>query len=161
MNVDWSYWPCMTFFLVVRLGGGGYIMETSTGKAWEGSRPNFRRKVFILLCTHWSKCERDGYSVSDTGSSEEKVWVLPLGVKPMTLGTELLYLAYTIHVCALNRVCFSGCWVLNRVYNFTTKHLEQGVFLDWKPFKEHGDLRWAVYICNANNFFPKYLFPRF
>ena len=29
----------------------------------------------------------------------------------------------------------------------------QGVFLDWKPFKECEHLRWAVYICNTNNFF--------
>ena len=34
----------------------------------------------------------------------------------------------------LNRVCFSRSWVF-RVYNFTIKRLEQGVFLDWKPFR--------------------------
>ena len=27
--------------------------------------------------------------------------------------------------------------------------------------KECADLRCAVYICNTNNFFPKYLFPDF
>ena len=53
----------------------------------------------------------------------------------------------------LNRVWFSRSWVLNRVYNFTIERLELGVFLDWKPFKECEDLRWAVYICNTNNFF--------
>ena len=36
----------------------------------------------------------------------------------------------------LNRVWFSRSWVLHRVYNFTIKRLEQGVVLDWKPFKE-------------------------
>ena len=61
----------------------------------------------------------------------------------------------------LNRVWFSRSWVLNRVRNFTIKHLEQGVFLDWKPFKECEDLRWAVYICNTNNFFRKHLLSRF
>ena len=159
MNVDWSYWPCMTFFLVVRLGGGGYGDQYRKGL--RRIQTKFQKEsIYFAVHTLKQMWKRWLFS-QDTGSSEEKVWVLPLGVKPMTLGTELLYLAYTIHVCALNRVCFSGCWVLNRVYNFTTKHLEQGVFLDWKPFKEHGDLRWAVYICNANNFFPKYLFPRF
>ena len=39
----------------------------------------------------------------------------------------------------LNRVWFSRSWVLNRVYNFTIKLLEQGVVLDWKPFKECED----------------------
>ena len=34
----------------------------------------------------------------------------------------------------LNRVWFSRSWVF-RVYNFTIKRLEQGVFLDWKPFR--------------------------
>ena len=53
----------------------------------------------------------------------------------------------------LNRVRFSRFWVLNRIYNFTIERLELGVFLDWKPFKECEDLRWAVYICNTNNFF--------
>ena len=42
--------------------------------------------------------------------------------------------------------------VLNRVYNFTIKCLEQGVFLD-KPFKECEHLRWAAYICNTDIFF--------
>ena len=54
----------------------------------------------------------------------------------------------------LNRVWFSRSWVLNRVYNFTIERLEQGLFLDWKPFKGCEDLRWAVYICSTNNFFP-------
>ena len=47
----------------------------------------------------------------------------------------------------LNRVWFSTSWVLNRVYNFTIKRLEQDVFLDWKPFKECKDLQWAVYFA--------------
>ena len=34
----------------------------------------------------------------------------------------------------------------DRVYNFTIKRLEQGVFLDWKSFKECEDLQWAVYV---------------
>ena len=29
----------------------------------------------------------------------------------------------------------------NRVYNFTFERLKQGVFLNWKPFKECKDLR--------------------
>ena len=29
----------------------------------------------------------------------------------------------------------------DRVYNFTIKRLQQGVVLDWKPFKECEDLR--------------------
>ena len=45
----------------------------------------------------------------------------------------------------LNRVWFSRSWVLNRVYSFTIKRLEQGVFLDRKPFKECEDLRWMAY----------------
>ena len=61
----------------------------------------------------------------------------------------------------LNRVWFSRSWVLNRVYNFTIERLEQGVFLDWKPFKECEDLRWAVYICNTNNFFLNICFHDF
>ena len=57
-----------------------------------------------------------------------------------------------------NRIWLSGSWVFNGVYNFTIKRLEQGaVFLNWKPFKECEDLRWAVYICNSNNCFPKYV----
>ena len=58
----------------------------------------------------------------------------------------------------LNRVWFSRSWVLNRVYNFTNKCLEQGVFLDWKPFK---DLRWVIYICNTNIFFLNIYFHDF
>ena len=58
----------------------------------------------------------------------------------------------------LNRVWFSRSWVLNRVYNFTSKGLEQGVFLDWKPFK---DLPWAIYICNTNIFFLNIYFHNF
>ena len=34
----------------------------------------------------------------------------------------------------LNRVWFSRSWVLNRVYDFTIKRLEQGFFLDWKSY---------------------------
>ena len=64
-------------------------------------------------------------------------------------GTPLFGLCgYTL----LNRV-WQRSWVLNRVYNLTIKCLEQGVFLDWKHFKECEDLRWAVYICNTNDFF--------
>ena len=58
----------------------------------------------------------------------------------------------------LNRVWFSRSWALNRVYNFTSKHLEQGVFLDWKPFK---DLWWEIYICNTNIFFLNIYFHNF
>ena len=61
----------------------------------------------------------------------------------------------------LNRVWFSRFWVLNRVYNFIIERLELGVFLDWKPFKECEDLRWAVYICNTNNFFLNIYFHDF
>ena len=39
------------------------------------------------------------------------------------------------------------------MYNLTTKRLENGVFLDWKPFKDCEDLRWSFYIWNTNNFF--------
>ena len=39
-----------------------------------------------------------------------------------------------------------------RVYNFTIKRLEQGVFLDWKPLKECQDLQWAGLISNTNVF---------
>ena len=52
-------------------------------------------------------------------------------------------------------------WVLNRVYNFTIKRLELGVFLDWKLFKECEDLRWAVYICSSNIFFLNIYFHDF
>ena len=57
--------------------------------------------------------------------------------------------------------CWTGyIWFsrLNRVYNFTSKHLEQGVFLDWKPFK---DLWWEIYICNTNIFFLNIYFHNF
>ena len=80
---------------------------------------------------------------------------IPVFHSPRGVGGEPLpYLAYT-DMCyvPLNRVWFSRSWVLNRVYNFTIKLLEQGVVLDWKPFKECEDLRSAVYICNTNNFF--------
>ena len=75
----------------------------------------------------------------------------------------LPYLAYVCGYVPLNRLWFSGRVesFKNRVYNFTSKRLEQGFFLDWKPINECEDLRWAVYICNTDNFFPKYLFPRF
>ena len=61
----------------------------------------------------------------------------------------------------LNRLWFSRFWVLNRVYNFIIERLELGVFLEWKPFKECEDLRWAVYICNTNNFFLNIYFHDF
>jgi len=61
-------------------------------------------------------------------------------------GEALPYLAYT-------GMC--------RVYNFIIERLELGVFLDWKPFKECEDLRWAVYICNTNNFFLNIYFHDF
>ena len=51
----------------------------------------------------------------------------------------------------LNRVWFSRSWVF-RVYNFTIKRLEQGVFLDWKPFREcvspvlNRGTKWAIFV---------------
>ena len=39
--------------------------------------------------------------------------------------------------------------------------LLQGVFLDWKSFKECEDLRWTVYICNTDNFFLNIYFHDF
>ena len=66
----------------------------------------------------------------------------------------LPYLVFCRYV-PLNRVWFSRSWVLNRVRNFTIKRLEQGVFLDWRLFKECEDLPSAVYICNTNNIFPQ------
>ena len=66
---------------------------------------------------------------------------IPVFHSPRGVGGEPLpYLAYT-DMCyvPLNRVWFSRSWVLNRVYNFTIKLLEQGVVLDWKPFKECED----------------------
>ena len=50
--------------------------------------------------------------------------------------------------------------VLNRVYNFTIKRLEQVVFLD-KPFKGCEHLRWAAYICNTDIFFLNIYFHDF
>ena len=44
--------------------------------------------------------------------------------KLMTCGGGALpYLAY------MGMCCWTGSWVLNRVYNFTIEHLEEGVFL--------------------------------
>ena len=40
----------------------------------------------------------------------------------------------------------------------------QALTADWAnpaTVKEYEDLLWAVYISNTNNFFPKYIFPRF
>ena len=68
--------------------------------------------------------------------------------------------AYT-GMSRLNSVWFSRCWVLNGVYNFTIKLLEQDVFMDWKPFKECEDLRWVVYICNTKNVFLNIYFHDF
>ena len=42
----------------------------------------------------------------------------------------------------LNTVWFSGSWVLNRVYDFTDKRLEQNVNLDRKPWT--GCERWRA-----------------
>ena len=50
-----------------------------------------------------------------------------------------------MRVCAAEQaMAFQGVESFkNRVCNFTViiKRLEQGVFLDWKPFKESEDLR--------------------
>ena len=50
-----------------------------------------------------------------------------------------------MRVCAAEQaMAFQGAESFkNRVCNFTViiKRLEQGVFLDWKPFKESEDLR--------------------
>ena len=75
--------------------------------------------------------------------------VFTLMVSPGGGGTPLFGLCGYV---LLNRVWFSRSWVLNRVYDFTIKHFEQVVLLDWKPFKECEDLRWAAYICNTDNF---------
>ena len=50
---------------------------------------------------------------------------------------------------------------LKQGINFTIERLELGVFLDWKPFKECEDLRWAVYLCKTNNFFLNIYFHDF
>ena len=52
----------------------------------------------------------------------------------------------------LNRVWFSRSWVF-RVYDFTIKRLEQGIFLDWKPFRECVSClkrvaKWAIFVLN-------------
>ena len=62
-------------------------------------------------------------------------------------------LIWPMRVCAAEQGMVFKVLSLNRVYNFTIERLELGVFLDWKPFKECEDLRWAVYICKTNNFF--------
>ena len=56
-------------------------------------------------------------------------------------------LIWSMLVCAAEQG--SRSWV----YDFTIKRPEQGVFLDWKPFKECEDLRRAAYICNTDHFF--------
>ena len=49
-------------------------------------------------------------------------------------------LMWPVQVCAAEPGgCFARSWALNRLYNFTIKRLEQGVFLDWKPFEECQD----------------------
>ena len=53
-------------------------------------------------------------------------------------GGAFPYLAY--EACAAEQAMIFKVLVLNRVYNFTIKRLEQGVFLD-KPFKECEHLR--------------------
>ena len=45
----------------------------------------------------------------------------------------------------LNALLISESWVLNWVYNFTIKHLEQGVFLNPKPTKELESWQWVVF----------------
>ena len=55
-------------------------------------------------------------------------------------------LIWPIRVCAAEQgmVFKTGYTInklINRVYNFTIEHLKQGVFLDWKPFKECKDLQ--------------------
>ena len=49
-------------------------------------------------------------------------------------------LIWPMRVCATEQAMIFKVLVLNRVYNFTIKRLEQGVFLD-KPFKECEHLR--------------------
>jgi len=55
------------------------------------------------------------------------------------------YFIWSKQVCAMCRLSgygFEGPESFkNRVYNFTIKRLEQGVFLDWKPFMECEDLK--------------------
>ena len=162
MNVDWSYWPCMTFFLVVRLGGGG---------CGDQYRKGLRRiqalfqKDSIYFAMHTLKQMWKRWLFSQWHRQlRRKSLSAPINIRCQTYdpgqGHSCIWPKQYMYV-PLNRVWFSWSWVLNREYSFTIKHLEEGVFLDWKAFKEHGDLRWAVHTCNTHIFFPKYLFPRF
>ena len=70
-------------------------------------------------------------------------------------------LIWPIQVCAAEQgVAFK---VLNRVYNFTIKRLEQGVSLDWKPLKECKDLRQdktkQCFICSLIQSYVHRLYP--
>ena len=80
------------------------------------------------------------YKVSTSGSSAKNSHLtqgrrmttipIPVNLQPRGGGTPLFGVYGYVQ---LNRVWFSGSWVLNRVYNFTIERLEQGVFLDSKP----------------------------
>ena len=71
---------------------------------------------------------------------------------------------------ALPYLTYTGIWgwtgygfqIFDLVLSLKRYTISQlGVFLDWKPFKECEDLRWAVYICNTNNFFLNIYFHDF
>ena len=73
--------------------------------------------------------------------SQPKTPPPPLGWCPRWRGHSLIGIYGYV---PLNRVWYSGSWVLNRVYGFTIKRLEQGVFFEWNPLKECEGYRWAV-----------------
>ena len=50
-------------------------------------------------------------------------------------------LIWPIRACAAEQGMVYNVLSLISVYNFTIRRLEQGVFLDWEPFKEYEDLR--------------------
>ena len=83
------------------------------------------------------------------------LWAETYGMQKR-LGSTPLFGLY--RYVPLNRGCFARSWALNRLYNFTIKRLEQGVFLDWKPFEECEDFydercTFAVLIIFFLNFY--------
>ena len=70
-----------------------------------------------------------------------KVTIPPLGWCPRWRGYSPVGLYGYV---PLNRVWYSGSSVLHRVYDFTIKRLEQGVFFARNPFKECEGYGWAV-----------------
>ena len=74
-------------------------------------------------------CKREKAHFRLTCIAQKRLCLSPLMMTGITSG------AGRTPLCAAEKVWFSRFCVLIRVYNFTIKHLEQGVFLDWSLSK--------------------------